>query len=227
MVAARKAVKEHGRIPGCCTYPPRILFLIALPSNTAIMPEAITHIDKQFSAVDYSERQLRNREFIRCEFIKCDFGKSDLKGNDFEDCIFTDCNFSLADLQGTGFRNAVFVGCKMLGVAFAQCNPFAFSVSFDQCHLDYSNFYGAKLRKTTFKNSSLKEAEFAEADLTASEFLDCDLSAANFSNTILDRVDFRTAMNYSIDPERNKLKKARFSALNLGGLLDQYDLVID
>lgn len=189
--------------------------------------QTITHIDKLFSTVDYAEKQLRNREFIRCEFIKCDFGKSDLKGNDFEDCTFTDCNFSLADIQGAGFRTAVFVGCKMLGVAFTQCNPFAFSVSFDQCHLDYSNFYGVKLRKTLFKSTSLKEVEFAEADLTDSQFIDCDLSAANFSNTILDKADFRTAINYSIDPERNKLKKARFSSLNLGGLLHKYDLVFD
>ena len=104
---------------------------------------------------------------------------------------------------------------------------FAFSFSFTECHLDYSNFFGTKLRKTTFKNCTLKDVEFGEADLTASEFLGCDLSSAIFSNSILEKTDFRTAVNFAIDPDVNKMKKAKFSALNLVGLLYRHNLDID
>lgn len=133
----------------------------------------------------------------------------------------------MVDIDGTGFRNAVFVGCKMLGVDFTRCSSFAFSFSFTECHLDYSNFFGRKLRKTVFKGCTLKDVEFTEADLTASEFLECDLSSAKFSNTILEKADFRTAINFVIDPDSNKMKKAKFSTQNLVGLLYKHNLVID
>lgn len=191
------------------------------------MEETVVHQNKTFEGVDYAEKQLRNREFIKCEFVSCDFNKSDLKGNAFEDCTFKQCNFTMADIDGTGFRNAVFIGCKLLGLDFTRCSKFAFSFSFTDSHLDYSNFFGVKLRKTVFKNCTLKEVEFSEADLAASEFLNCDLTSSRFSNTNLEKVDFRTAINFAIDPDGNKLNKAKFSALNLSGLLYKYNLDID
>jgi len=33
--------------------------------------------------------------------------------------------------------------------------------------------------------------------------------------------------NYSIDPELNKIKKARFSTQGIAGLLDKYDIEIE
>lgn len=191
------------------------------------MGETVIHKNKTFSGIDYSEKKLRAREFIECEFVSCDFNKSDLKGNSFEECTFKQCNFSMADVNGTGFRNAVFIGCKMLGVDFTRCSTFAFSFSFTECHLDFSNFYGRKLRKTTFKKCTLKEVEFTDADLSASEFLECDLSSTVFANTILEKVDFRTAVNFAIEPDINKMKKAKFSTKNLEGLLYKYDLAIE
>jgi len=73
----------------------------------------------------------------------------------------------------------------------------------------------------------LKETDFSEVNLSASVFSDCDLSGAIFSNTNLEKVDFRTANNFLIDPEFNKLKKAKFSAFNLEGLLYKYQIDIE
>ncbi len=42
--------------------------------------DAVLHQDKTFTNIDYSEKRLANREFVKCEFINCDFGKSDLRG---------------------------------------------------------------------------------------------------------------------------------------------------
>lgn len=191
------------------------------------MVEKVVHEHKSFSGIDYAEKTLRDREFVNCEFVNCAFDKSDLKGNLFEDCTFISCNFSLAHIEQAGFSNVVFIGCKMLGVDFTKCSSFAFSFSCTDCNLDYSNFFGKKLRKTIFKNCTLKEVDFTEADLTASEFLECDLSLAKFSNTNLEQVNFRSAINFVIDPERNKMKKAKFSAQNLEGLLAKYNLDIE
>lgn len=188
--------------------------------------EKTIHENKLFKNVDYTEKILREREFYRCKFVACIFLKSDFIGNSFEECIFENCNFSMTKIQGSGFSDAIFIGCKILGVNFSECNKLMFSFSFSDCQIDYSTFFGTKLLKTKFEKCSLRETDFSEVNLTSSVFLDCDLTGAIFSNTILDKVDFRTASNYSIDPEFNKLKKAKFSSLNLEGLLYKYQLDI-
>jgi uncharacterized protein YjbI with pentapeptide repeats len=69
--------------------------------------------------------------------------------------------------------------------------------------------------------------DFSYADLSASNFDFCDLQGAIFDSTNLDRSDFRTAYNFTIDPENNRVKKARFSLNSVIGLLDKYDLIIE
>jgi uncharacterized protein YjbI with pentapeptide repeats len=73
----------------------------------------------------------------------------------------------------------------------------------------------------------LNEVDFTESDLTASIFDNCDLNLATFDNSILEKADLRTSYNYSIDPERNRIKKARFSVAGISGLLDKYDIQIE
>jgi hypothetical protein len=41
------------------------------------------------------------------------------------------------------------------------------------------------------------------------------------------KADLSTSFNYQIDPERNKLKGARFSLHGIGGLLHKYDIKIE
>lgn len=84
-----------------------------------------------------------------------------------------------------------------------------------------------KIPGTSFRGSNLTEADFSECDLTGSSFPDCDLNGALFDNTNLEKVDFLTAVNYTLDPERNRLKKTRFSAGGLHGLLGKYDIIIE
>lgn len=80
---------------------------------------------------------------------------------------------------------------------------------------------------TLFKNSHLQETDFAECDLTGSVFENCDLMRAVFENSIMEKADFRTSFNYSIDPERNKMKKAKFSLSGIPGLLEKYNILIE
>jgi uncharacterized protein YjbI with pentapeptide repeats len=84
-----------------------------------------------------------------------------------------------------------------------------------------------KLKKTRFKNSDLSEVDFTEADLTNSLFENCDLDGTRFERTILEKADLRSSRNYSIDPEINKIKKAKFSIHDIAGLLDKYDIEIE
>jgi uncharacterized protein YjbI with pentapeptide repeats len=115
----------------------------------------------------------------------------------------------------------------MLGLHFESCDKFGFSADFKNCNLSHSSFYQMKLKKNSFKNLKLYEVDFAECDLSNSVFDNCDLTSAIFENTIIEKVDFRTSFNYSIDPEKNRLKRARFSLSGITGLLNRYDIEID
>ncbi|MFM7194091.1 MAG: pentapeptide repeat-containing protein, partial [Bacteroidota bacterium] len=93
--------------------------------------------------------------------------------------------------------------------------------------LNHSSFYKTKIKKTIFKNSQFKEADFSEADLSGSLFDNCNMERAIFDRTILEKADLRTSYNYSIDPELNRIKKAKFSLMGISGLLEKYDIEID
>ncbi len=84
-----------------------------------------------------------------------------------------------------------------------------------------------KLHKIEFTKCEIVEVDFGRADLTGSAFDDCDLHNAVFDNSNLSKCDFRKAYNYSIDPENNKISKAKFSLIGIPGLLAKYDIEIE
>lgn len=183
--------------------------------------------NQRFEKVDFSEHPPEMGEYEKCSFLHCNFSNTDLSGLSFSDCVFTDCNLSLVKLVKTSFRENTLLRCKVLGVHFYSCNPFLFSARFEDCLLNLSSFYKLGLKKMLFKACSLQEVDFTEADLTAALFDTCDLSRATFDGSILEKADLRSSYNFSIDPEKNKLKKARFSLQGLPGLLHKYNITID
>jgi hypothetical protein len=48
-----------------------------------------------------------------------------------------------------------------------------------------------------------------------------------FKNTNLESVDFRTSFSYSIDPDLNRIEKAKFSLSRITALLDKLDIEIE
>jgi len=183
--------------------------------------------DQTYEKQNFGAEPLPKGNYENCRFRLCNFTEADLKQINFTDCVFEECNLSMAKLISTQLNGIKFVNCKILGTRFEHSNPFLLSVAFSDCVLNMSSFYQMKLRKTVFKNCILKETDFTEADLQEAVFDNCDLSGAAFSYTQLQKADFRTAFNYALDPERNKLAKARFSKDGLQGLLGKYGIIID
>ena len=183
--------------------------------------------DQNFDKLDFTQEPLAKGEYENCTFTNCNFEETNLNDIKFMNCDFQDCNWSLAQLNGTVLREVNFKDCKMLGLQFETCNDFGLSFSFENCQLNHSTFFQMNIKKTIFKNCQLREIDFSESNLTNVIFDNCDLAQAIFINTVLDKADFRTAYNYSIDPESNRLKKAKFSILGISGLLDKYDIIIE
>lgn len=114
----------------------------------------------------------------------------------------------------------------MLGIHFHASNPFLLEFFFKDCLLDYCSFYNLKIKKSKFINCRLTEVDFTQTDLTASDFQGSDLSGVTFDQTILEKTDFRNTLHYSIDPERNRIKGARFDLDGLPGLLGKYAIKV-
>lgn len=183
-------------------------------------------IEEIFEKIDYKEVPLVKGEFEKCHFIHCDFSGNNFSEMRFWECKFSHCNMSLVKFNRTALQQINFSNCKMLGLAFDLCNEFGFSLGFDGCTLNHSSFYKVNLKKTSFKNSLLHEVDFTECNLNGAVFEQCDLLRSTFFHANLEKADLRTSYNYSIDPETNRIKKAKFSLEGVTGLLDKYDLDI-
>ncbi|MCB0559702.1 MAG: pentapeptide repeat-containing protein [Lewinellaceae bacterium] len=183
--------------------------------------------NKAFKEKDYTLKSLPRGAYEDCSFISCNFANSDLSEMNFVDCQFLNCDLSMAELANTTWRSAQFKDCKMLGLHFEHCNELLFSVAFESCRLDLSSFYQRPMKHTLFKNCSLQEVDFAEADLAGSTFENCNLSGAIFERSVLEKADFRTAWNFIIDPELNRVRKAKFASAGLAGLLSKYDIEVE
>ncbi|MFP5436980.1 MAG: pentapeptide repeat-containing protein [Bacteroidia bacterium] len=183
--------------------------------------------DKEFLKKDYTDNPLLKAEYDNCTFTGCNFENANLCGIVFTQCTFTGCNLGNAHIGGSAFKECDFKECKLLGLQFHSCDPFLFSAAFNHCHMELTSFYKLKLKSTKFINCDLGEADFTEADLTGACFTECDLRNAVFDRTILEKADLRTAYNFAICPENNKVKKAKFSRENIHGLLQKYQINIE
>lgn len=166
-------------------------------------------------------------EFDNYLFKDCDLSNSALSNYKFIDCVFDNCNISMTKLSDTVIRDCEFNNCKMLGVNFFECNDFIFTCKFDNCIMKYASFKNMSIKGFSFNNCNMDEVDFFAANLSGSILKLCSLHRAIFSDTNLEKADLSTAINFSIDPDRNKIKKAKFSRLGLSGLLDKYHLVIE
>lgn len=183
--------------------------------------------DQVYDEINFSASEIPGRQFVNCTFNKCIFSSSDLSNKEFLDCIFNACDLSLVNLSNTGMKSVQFKNSKLMGIDFSRCSDFLFAVEFEKCLLDFTIFTEKKLKKTRFMNCSLKEADFTAVDLSYAVFDECDLNLATFVQCNLEHADFRSAFNYAIDPDQNKLRKAKFCYPAVLGLLAKYNVIVE
>ena len=183
--------------------------------------------DKAFKNKDFTATPLEKAEYDSCRFVNCHFENSDLSTIGFIDCTFEDCNLTNAKLNGVSLHDVTFINCKLVGILFNNCGGFTFSPRFEGCQLNLSSFYEVNVSNVVFTKCSLQEVDFSKANLTGCRLTNCDLQRAIFGDTNLEKADLRTAYNFSIDPERNRLNKAKFSLQNVAGLLVKYGVEIE
>ncbi|MBS1530137.1 MAG: pentapeptide repeat-containing protein [Bacteroidetes bacterium] len=182
--------------------------------------------DQTFTKISAADPVFASRQFEYCKFVSCDLSGADLSNILFIECVFDDCNLSLANMSGAGLQNIRFKNCKLSGVNFSRILDFLLEMHFEGCILDNAVFYKKKNKKAVFRDCSMIETDLTEADLSDCKFDNCNLHRATFDQTILKNADLSTSYNFTIDPDNNDIKKAKFSVHGLPGLLTKYDIKV-
>lgn len=89
------------------------------------------------------------------------------------------------------------------------------------------NFSNLKMKGANFQGCRLKECYFTETHLSEANFQECSLEGSFFHQCDLTKADFRGAEHYRIDPQTNKIRKARFSLPEAVSLLHHFDIRLD
>ncbi|MGE5439275.1 MAG: pentapeptide repeat-containing protein [Bacteroidota bacterium] len=183
------------------------------------------YLHENFTGRNYSDSELKDTEFTDCAFEKMNFEKTRFKYVRFENCTFNKCNLGLIKITGCRFIDCKFTDCKLIGINWQEAEA-PIEIKMEKCKLDYSVFYGLDLRRIEITESFAKEVNFENADLSKGKFTGTDFSLSKFKNTNLSFADLREAANYDINPEFNKIKKAKFSMPEAMTLLQCFDIDI-
>lgn len=129
------------------------------------------------------------------------------------------------------FKNARFRDCRLMGINWTKASwgkreiaQLVKAVDFQGCMMNYSSFLGLNLQGVNFVGCTLLEVDFSEIDLRKADFSDSDLERAIFRNSDIREADFSKARNYTLSPQLNKIKGAKFSLPEAMSLLYSMDI---
>jgi fluoroquinolone resistance protein len=182
--------------------------------------------ETKFEKLNITDSKVVKIEFYNCSFVSCLFTKTIFENCVFEKCTFTNCDLSVVKFSGSAFIDVGFSESKMLGIDWALAQK-PISVNFDKCLLNDSIFYRMDLRSSQIKKCVAHNADFEEANLSKSECCQTDFLNSKFNGANLSFSDFAGAINYSINPNNTKIKKAKFSLPEAVSLLDAWDIIIE
>lgn len=186
--------------------------------------------ERRFVEMHY-DTDIKAREYSECIFEHCIFAGIVLIDVVFDNCAFVNCTFRDVNLAGLRMQNATFRDTAFINIDWSEIRYasklFPLVKEISKCILKYNNFSKMKLLKLPLVDSSLIDCAFLECDLSGSVFKNVDLQDTSFQECNLSKADFREARNYRINPESNRMHKAKFSLPEVVGLLTDLDISIE
>jgi fluoroquinolone resistance protein len=188
------------------------------------------HAGVTFKDAELPGVRITSSDFDSCTFERCILTKAVLSHCRFTNCKFSACDLSLLSAPNCRFVDVEFIESKLAGVDWTvvgstKTDRLLFSAAFDRCALDYSSFFGLRLRRLS--GCSALEADFSEADLSGADCQRTDFAGARFLHSNLSRANFVGAKGYAIDLTANKAKKAKFSYPEAMSLLSAFDVIVE
>jgi len=185
---------------------------------------------EDFKDLNYSGQTIEEVEFVGCTFTQCVFQETDFSACKFNQCTFEGCDLSMVKVKGSSFVQTKFEGSKVMGVNWMEAAwdtaGFLRALSFEDCTINFSTFFGLQLKEIVIKGCTALEADFTEADMTKADCRNTDFAKCRFMQTNLTEADFVGAKNYAIDARINTLKKTKFSLPEAESLLHSLDIVL-
>lgn len=163
-------------------------------------------------------------EFEECVFVDCNFSEATFENCNFINCSFTRCQLSLINLSYTRLFNVSFLECKLVGVDWTRATwsdyHRDFEISFRQCILNDSSFFGLTLQGLVLDECKVHDVDFREGDFSKAIMTYCDFTHSLFMRTNLQAADLTEATQYSINVLENQLQGAKLSKFEAVYLLE-------
>ena len=189
-----------------------------------------TYTDVKFKNDIFSAQTIKASTFVECHFERCKFVESAFERCAFEDCIFSNCDLSLAKFPATSMIRVRFEDSKLIGINWTLSKWMAKSVSkradFVRCNIQYSAFMGLPMRGVQMTACAAHDVNFTDADLQEANCAKSDFMNSRFAGANLSGANFVGAINYRIDFQSTKIKKAKFSLPEALALLDALEIEI-
>ncbi|OHV08397.1 pentapeptide repeat-containing protein [Kushneria phosphatilytica] len=184
--------------------------------------------DIAFEGEKVDDQTLEASRFDNCSFKNCDFSHATFRNCRFTDCSFDNSNLSVTQFPCTLLQGVAFNLCKMMGIDWPRMRCPSIQIpgvlSFEECVLDDSSFFGLYLAETTMISCRIHRVDFSEANCEQIDFSGSDLEDTIFNRTRLRGANFIDATHYSINILENDIKNARFSLPEAVALLDGLDI---
>lgn len=177
-----------------------------------------------FNCLDQRDLVCIGSEFEECSFVDCDFSGATFEACRFINCTFNRCQLSLISLPYTRLFGLSFLQCKLLAVDWTRATWSQyhkdFELSFRQCLLNDSSFFGLTLQALVLDECKVHDVDFREGDFSQALMTSCDFSYSLFMRTNLQGANFSESSQLSINVLENQLQGAKFSKFEAVYLLE-------
>ena len=189
------------------------------------------YLNQTFTQLIIEKTRIEQINFENCQFKQCKFIDVIFSNIKFTECDFEFCDLALAKFPNCKFSEVSFKNSKIIGVNWTELSwPLVKLTSplyFYSSNLSHSSFYGLELSNLIVEECKAHDIDFREANLSHASFVESDLLNSLFLHTNLYSADFTNAINYTIDPNENRIKQARFSFPEVIALLNHFDIKIN
>ena len=173
------------------------------------------YFEETFKSLDLQGLVLVGAEFEECTFIDCNFTSATFERCNFINCSFKGCQLSLISVPYTRLFGISFLECKLVGVDWSRATWSEyhkdFEISFRQCILNDSSFFGLSLQGLVLDECKVQDVDFREGDFSHAVMTYSDFTHSLFMRTNLQSSNFTESTQYSINILENQVKGAKFS----------------
>lgn len=168
-----------------------------------------------------------NHHFENCHFEGLTFGEMDWRNTRFENCTFERCNLVGVRWTGARLHGVDFKECTVDRLRWSTLSPQFLNLSLHECQATGGDWSDLDLKGCKLIDSNLSACDFSGADARNVDWSGSKLTEVIFHRSDLREGDFRTAIEWNIDPQENRVRDARFASNNLEGLVGRMGIRLD